>query len=75
MAERVFASLVIPKMPPISSMPCELATDPVGLRAIEGNAILGPVVMVFGCAPPGTDIVGRDDVPAELIGFVLENML
>ena len=74
-AERVFASLVIPKMPPISSIPCELAIDPVGFRAIEeGNAIFGPVVMVFGCAPLGTDIVGKDDIPVWPIGFVLEDM-
>ena len=61
-------------MPPISSMSCELAIGPVGFRALEGNAIFGPVVMVFGCALPGTDIVGRDDVPVGLIEFVLEDM-
>ena len=55
-------------------MPCELAIDPVGFRAMEGDAMFGPVVMVLGCALPGTDIVGRDDAPAGLIGFVLEDM-
>ena len=54
-AERVFASWVIPKIAPTSSIPCELATDPVGLRVLVGIAMVGPVVIVLGCAP-GTNM-------------------
>ena len=56
-AERVFASAVIPKIAPTSSIPCELATDPVGFRLMVGITHVGPVVMVLGCAP-GTSMVG-----------------
>lgn len=50
-AERVLASSVMPKIAPTSSIPCELATDPVGFKEIVGDAKVGPVVIEFGCAP------------------------
>lgn len=50
-AERVFAFSVMPKIAPTSSIPCELATDPVGFKERVGNNRVGPVVMVLGFAP------------------------
>ena len=46
--DRVFASLVMLKIAPTSSIPCELAAVPVGFQDTVGVARLGPVVMVFG---------------------------
>ena len=54
-AERVFAFSVMPKIAPTSSIPCELATDPVGSKERVGNTRVGPVVMVLGCAPGAND--------------------
>ena len=50
-AERVFAFSVMLKIAPTSSIPCELATDPVGFKEKVGNVRVGPVVTVLGCVP------------------------
>ena len=55
MAERVFAFSVMPKIAPTSSIPCELAADPVGFKERLGTTRVGPVVMELGCAPGAND--------------------
>ena len=55
MAERVFAFSVMPKIAPTSSIPCELATDPVGFKERVGMTRAGPVVMELGSAPGAND--------------------
>ena len=54
-ADRVFAFSVMPKIAPTSSIPCELATDPVGFKEREGFTRVGPLVMVLACAPGAND--------------------
>ena len=73
-AERVFASSVMLKIAPTSSITCELATDPVGFKEMVGIARVGPVVMVLGC-PPGTNMADGDGVPVECIDCRSEDTL
>ena len=54
-AERVFAFSVMPKIAPTSSIPCELAADPVGFKERAGFTRVGPLVMVFAGAPGAND--------------------